>query len=333
MIHDIVLATAWVADYRVVACTGAHILIGLQNHTAWLEWAEWVVGNSVLHTVVRLAPLTLRPHKVVLAVLDKHKRTFDILARGNLLENLAILERNEAGKVVVELADIAVQIQELWAHYSPDADSRLTPDIYETLKKSYPVLAELEQRPDAVEFLNAYYIYHNVCASVLQDYYIEYHNYDAPGAPSSHLANQWTLVQNAYTAIYEHTEAPTVSFTYIYGGTDAGPCTVFDFGGVAYTLKGQKTWSENNPNFWFRVELKRNIDLILAAEPEPKLTYDAANGTWVEIQPYDSGWFVYGYAGSSLLHGLSLVAASRGRLLVAVCRLGAVASLIMKQGL
>ena len=44
--------------------------------------------------------------------------------------------------------------------------------------------------------------------------------------------------------------------------------------------------------------------------------------------------FIFGCAGSSLLHGLSLVAESRGYSLVVVCRLLiAVASLVLEHGL
>ena len=55
-----------------------------------------------------------------------------------------------------QLTDIAIQIPELKVFGNPTISMQLTPAIYEELKTENPVLAELEQRLDAVEQLTFY---------------------------------------------------------------------------------------------------------------------------------------------------------------------------------
>jgi hypothetical protein len=181
----------------------------------------------------------------------------------------------------------------------------LPPEVYRNLRLEHPVLAELEQRPDAISELQAFtsrlsLAKHLFAAKALISYYNKYPsggpNID-PGI-SVTPACQWLVSEDDLVAIYEYTESPDITFNYSTGGSSAW--TELDFGGAVYLMEGHETWSQGEPNFWFRVELKDNVQDILSRNPQPRLgvknlSAGTNNGPWTKIRRYEGGWFVYGY--------------------------------------
>ena len=203
-----------------------------------------------------------------------------------------------------QLTDIAIQIPELKAFGSLTVSLRLTPDIYERLKRANPVLIELEQRPDAVEQLTFYNLvssslYGNPAATALIEYYVGYLGFDRYPfelAPEC----EWVVQDSDLFTVYEYTEAPSVYFMIDEGGS--GVTTVFNFGGCEFYLQGNLEFSADNANFWYRMELTpEGFDDGFASvpDPEPELTwFSPSSSAWVTWQKSDQGWFIYGYAPS-----------------------------------
>src|SRR5664279_976976 len=87
---------------------GRHVGVLLKDFSYPLERSQRRIRHGISDGVIRPGPTPFRPHEVVLAGPDKHHRPLDILLRSDLLEDRAIGERNEAGKVVLQAGDIAV---------------------------------------------------------------------------------------------------------------------------------------------------------------------------------------------------------------------------------
>ena len=199
-----------------------------------------------------------------------------------------------------QLVSIAVQIPELVVYGSPTASVTLTRTIYWAIRSQNPVLAELEQRPDAITMLTdkaststlSSEIY---SANTLVSYYTLLDN-----VPSTAADCQWKVAEDGYVTIYEYTEAPKIS----YISTGQNNYTIFEFGENNYMLTGNDLMSSNQgePNFWFRIERQPDLISIPEGQSRPRLGIanldglSSTSGSWVKIQHYDKGWFVYGYA-------------------------------------
>ena len=102
------LVLPFIVDDRMVPGPGSHFRVLLQDLADPLERSERIVGYRIGNAIVRSCPSSLGPHEIILSVLQEHERPLDIVLRSDLLEQCAVIERNESGKVVVQLADIAV---------------------------------------------------------------------------------------------------------------------------------------------------------------------------------------------------------------------------------
>lgn len=204
-----------------------------------------------------------------------------------------------------QLVNIAVRISELSSYGSPVSSTTLPPEVYRNLRLEHPVLAELEQRPDAITELQTFtsrvsLAQHRFAAKALISYYNKYPS-DGPDIDpgiSVTPACQWLVSEDDLVAIYEYTGSPEVQFIYGTNGSDGW--IELNFGGAVYRLEGHESWSQGEPNFWFRVELKDNVQDILSRNPQPRLgvknlSAGTNNGPWTKIRRYEGGWFVYGY--------------------------------------
>ena len=200
-----------------------------------------------------------------------------------------------------QLTDIAIQIPELKVFGNPAVSMQLTPAIYEELKAENPVLAELEQRPDAVEQLTFYNLvssslYGNPAATALIEYYVNYLGFDRyPPVVEVVPACEWVLQDSELFTVYEYTKAPSVYFMMDEGGS--GVTTVFDFDGCEFYLRGNMDAPADNANFWYRMELKPDgFGFASVPDPTPELTsISPSSSAWVTWQKSDQGWFIYGY--------------------------------------
>lgn len=204
-----------------------------------------------------------------------------------------------------QLTDIAIQIPELKVFGNPTVSMQLTPAIYEELKTENPVLAELEQRPDAVEQLTFYNLassslYGNPAATALIEYYVGHLGFDRYPfelAPEC----EWLVQDGDLFTVYEYTEAPSVYFMMDEGGSEV--TTVFNFGGCEYYLRGEPDLHADNANFWYRMELTAEglgNGFASVPDPTPELTwFSPSSSAWVTWQKSDQGWFIYGYTPST----------------------------------
>ena len=201
-----------------------------------------------------------------------------------------------------QLTDIAIQIRELYPYGGVTDDVRLTPDIYEKLKRENPVLGELEQRPDAVEQLISYNLVISSTAghpgaTALIEYYVGYLGFDR--YPFELTPDcEWVVQDAAPFTVYEYTQAPSVYYTMDKDGSDI--TTVFDFGGCEFFLRGDPNWFAEPTNFWYRIEyIPGDLSFSSVPDPVPELEWtDAGDSTWATWLRCDQGWFVCGYAAS-----------------------------------
>lgn len=208
---------------------------------------------------------------------------------------------NYAAMSTKQLTDIAIQIPELKVFGNPAVSMQLTPAIYEELKTENPVLAELEQRPDAVEQLTFYNLvssslYGNPAATALIEYYVNYLGFDRyPPAEEVIPACEWVLQDSELFTVYEYTKAPSFYFIMDEGGS--GVTTVFNFDGCEFYLRGNMDAPADNANFWYRMELKPDgFGFASVPDPAPELTWiSPSSSAWVTWQKSDQGWFIYGY--------------------------------------
>ena len=206
---------------------------------------------------------------------------------------------NYAAMSTKQLTDIAIQIPELKVFGNPAVSMQLTSAIYEELKTENPVLAELEQRPDAVEQLTFYNLvssslYGNPAATALIEYYVGYLGFDRYPFELA-LDCEWVLQDSELFTVYEYTKAPSVYFIMDEGGS--GVTTVFNFDGCEFYLRGNMDAPVDNANFWYRMELTpENPSFSSIPDPEPELTwFSPSSSAWVTWQKSDHGWFIYGY--------------------------------------
>jgi len=92
----------------MVTRPGGYIFILLQDFTDAPEWPQRRVADGIGHAVIGPGPATFAPHKVILPLPFEHKGTFDILIRGDLLEDAAILKGQKACKITVQPGYVAV---------------------------------------------------------------------------------------------------------------------------------------------------------------------------------------------------------------------------------
>ena len=204
------------------------------------------------------------------------------------------IETDYASMSTQELVQRAIQIPGLSSYGRFDSGKVLTINVYTGLKRDYPVLAELERRPDATEQLNLYIALSDpdttYAAHALLRYYVVYLGFENAGVTAVTPACQWYHKEDGYTRVYEYTEAPQVT-EISYGGEQN---TLLDFQGALFVLKGQRS-SVLDANFWYRIEWVRdNSDDQLSSMPNPVLGW-RGESSWVDWQSYDGGWFVYGY--------------------------------------
>lgn len=206
---------------------------------------------------------------------------------------------NYAAMSTKQLTDIAIQIPELKVFGNPAVSMQLTPAIYEELKTENPVLAELEQRPDAVEQLTFYNLvssslYGNPAATSLIEYYVGYLGFDRYPFELA-LDCEWVLQDSELFTVYEYTKAPSVYF--MMDECVSEVTTVFNFDGCEFYLRGNMDAPADNANFWYRMELKPDgFGFASVPDPEPELTwFSPSSSAWVTWQKSDQGWFIYGY--------------------------------------
>lgn len=199
-----------------------------------------------------------------------------------------------------QLTDIAIQIPELKVFGNPTISMQLTPAIYEELKTENPVLAELEQRPDAVEQLTFYNLvssslYGNPAATALIEYYVNYLGFDRYTPVDEVIPDcEWVLQDSELFTVYEYTVAPNVYFIMDEGGS--GVTTVLDFDGCSFYLQDAGFLSLESANFWYRVEY---IPADSSVSPAPELSwYSPASNAQITYSRCDDGWFIYGYVPS-----------------------------------
>lgn len=208
-----------------------------------------------------------------------------------------------------QLVNIAVRISELSSYGSPVSSTTLPSEVYRNLRLEHPVLAELEQRPDAITELHSKATTSAVsteiyAANALASYYSR-NQTDGPDidpgiSVTPAAACQWIQSEDEYVTIYEFTEAPKVTYRQVPGLLGSESRTQFDFDGAVFLLEGQETFSKGQPNFWFCVELKDNAYAVLSEYPQPRiarqdLLLGPNNDSWTSIRRYENGWFVYGY--------------------------------------
>ena len=205
-----------------------------------------------------------------------------------------------------QLADIAIRIRELSSYGAPNSKKTLTVHVYQDLRFANPVLLELACRPDAVEQLtvaattasdlDSFY-----AASALIRYYTVHLGFDSVTDLNVTPECQWLHSEDAYIRVFEYTEAPLVTHTF----TQA---TIFDFQGTVFMLEGERFEDhEDDPNFWYRLELTLEVDEDqIVSMPYPSLSWRGSSNTWVTVQRYDKGWFVYGYAAGKTTLSVSI---------------------------
>ena len=200
-----------------------------------------------------------------------------------------------------QLTDIAIEISELNSFAGVSDYLHLTDQSYQALRSKYPVLIELEQRPDAVEQLTFYNLvssslYGNPAATALIEYYVNYLGFDRyPPAEEVIPACEWVLQDSKLFTVYEYTKAPSVYFMMDKCGS--GVTTVFNFDGCEFYLRGNMDAPADNANFWYRMELKPDgFGFASVPDPAPELTWiSPSSSAWVTWQKSDQGWFIYGY--------------------------------------
>ena len=201
-----------------------------------------------------------------------------------------------------QLTDIAIEISELNSFAGVSDHLHLTDQSYKALRSKYPVLIELEQRPDAVEQLTFYNLvssslYGNPAATALIEYYVGYLGFDRYPFELA-LDCEWVLQDNELFTVYEYTKAPSFYFIMDEGGS--GVTTVFNFDGCEFYLRGNMDAPADNANFWYRMELKPDgFGFASVPDPAPELTWiSPSSSAWVTWQKSDQGWFIYGYTPS-----------------------------------
>ena len=203
-----------------------------------------------------------------------------------------------------QLTDIAIEISELNSFAGVSDYLHLTDQSYQALRSKYPVLIELEQRPDAVEQLASYNLVissvrGHPAATALIEYYVNYLGFDRyPPVVEVVPACEWVLQDNELFTVYEYAKAPSVYFMMDEGGS--GVTTVFDFDGCEFYLRGNMDAPADNANFWYRMELTPeglgNGFASSVPDPAPELTWiSPSSSAWVTWKKSDQGWFIYGY--------------------------------------
>ena len=200
-----------------------------------------------------------------------------------------------------QLTDIAIEISELNSFAGVSDYLHLTDQSYKALRSKYPVLIELEQRPDAVEQLASYNLVissvrGHPAATALIEYYVNYLGFDRyPPVVEVVPACEWVLQDNELFTVYEYAKAPSVYFMMDEGGS--GVTTVFDFDGCEFYLRGNMDAPADNANFWYRMELNPDsFGFASVPDPAPELTWiSPSSSAWVTWQKSDQGWFIYGY--------------------------------------
>ena len=200
-----------------------------------------------------------------------------------------------------QLTDIAIEISELNSFAGVSDYLHLTDQSYKALRSKYPVLIELEQRPDAVEQLASYNLVissvrGHPAATALIEYYVNYLGFDRyPPVVEVVPDCEWVLQDSELFTVYEYTKAPSVYFMMDEGGS--GVTTVFNFDGCEFYLRGNMDAPADNANFWYRMELTpENPSFSSIPDPEPELTwFSPSSSAWVTWQKSAQGWFIYGY--------------------------------------
>ena len=200
-----------------------------------------------------------------------------------------------------QLTDIAIEIPELISFAGVADYLHLTVQSYETLKSKYPVLGELEQRPDAVEQLTFYNLVissvrGHPAAPALIEYYVNHLGFDRyPPAIEMVPDCEWVLQENDLFTVYEYTASPEVYF--MMDMDTSGVTTVFNFDGCEFYLPGNLDIPADNANFWYRIEYTpKDLFVSSVPDPAPELTwFTPINSAWAAYHRCENGWFVYGY--------------------------------------
>lgn len=95
-------------NQRMVPGAGGNGRVLLQHHADAFERPERRVGNGIRHAVIGAAPAAFRPHEIVAAVVQEHKRSFDVAFRGDFPENSAIGVGLKTGEIGFQPHDVAM---------------------------------------------------------------------------------------------------------------------------------------------------------------------------------------------------------------------------------
>jgi 4-amino-4-deoxy-L-arabinose transferase-like glycosyltransferase len=108
VVDDVPVVGTWAAHDTVMAGPGGDVGILLEDCPDTLPWSHDRVGDGIRDAVVGTGPSAFRPHEVVPTVADEHERPLHIACGRDLLEHLAVVEREESSIVVAQPCDVAV---------------------------------------------------------------------------------------------------------------------------------------------------------------------------------------------------------------------------------
>ena len=190
------------------------------------------------------------------------------------------------------LAVMATELPILW-------DTPLTPERFDELSRSFPMLAALEKRADALDALQR--IADNsqsdkgtiAAAQSLIAYLSAYVRYLPPC--------RWLQSENTHFDIFEFTAAPLITVVpSIF--SHALPKTVLQFGAEAFAVEGEPEILKEECNFWFLVQRKEDsraeldTDRFQIFNDENEEVPDIR----IDFLPCEEGWIVCGYAPSAV---------------------------------
>lgn len=208
------------------------------------------------------------------------------------------------------LAVMATELPILW-------DTPLTPERFDELSRSFPMLSALEKRADALDALQK--IADNsqsdkdttTAAQSLITYLSAYVRYLPPC--------RWLQLEDIHFDIYEFTTAPLVTVVpSIF--SHALPKTVLQFGAEAYAVEGEPEILKEECNFWFLIQRKEDSRAELDTDRFQVLSDldEEADDVRVDFLPCEEGWIVCGHAPSGVTILLNYNTLSTGNISLSI---------------
>lgn len=208
------------------------------------------------------------------------------------------------------LAVMATELPILW-------DTPLTPERFDELSRSFPMLSALEKRADALDALQK--IADNsqsdkdttAAAQSLIAYLSAYVRYLPPC--------RWLQLDDIHFEVYEFTTAPLVTVVpSIF--SHALPKTVLQFGAETYAVEGEPEILKEECNFWFLIQRKEDSRAELDTDRFQVLSDldEEADDVRVDFLPCEEGWIVCGHAPSGVTILLNYNTLSTGNISLSV---------------